>query len=118
MNGRNRPFQPWSKIKAQIVLHTTDKNHLGEVRDWETVFGSVHDFSNYMRWQPEVGIMIGYKPRHNQILKEVSTLSASLSVRFGSMEMEKQQAFKDIYEFADFLKANTDIANALQAKIK
>lgn len=117
---RVRPIQPWSKTKASIVLYSMEKNHQGEIRPFENSFFSIHDFTNYLRWCPDKGLMIGYKRKNagKGHSTAVETVSLQVAVKYGTMQMENEVRFKDVYELADFFRKNRDVAQALQVLLK
>lgn len=117
---KQRPYQPWSRIKVKFYIHYSRKNIItGEVREEDLEMGSVHDFTGFMQWLPELGMLIGFQPRHNQRLREnMGYIEGSMSLRWGEdMTMPNEVRFKDVKEFGKFLREHPEIAHALQVKV-
>lgn len=107
--GRQKEYQPWSRVKANIVIRFDQRTHQGEVKTYEDEIGSMSEFSNFLRWAPDKAMMLGYKKPDAEVLSK----SINSNVRL-SMQMENEVHFKDVYELNTFLKYNADVAKALQ----
>lgn len=112
---KERPFQPWSTVKAVIVVRHTQRNHLDEEREYREDIGSIAEFKNFLRWAPDKAMMIGYKRPDPEVLSRSRNSNVRLSIRYGlTMAMENEVHFKDVHELNLFLRANAEIAKALQ----
>lgn len=111
---KERPYQPWSKVKANIVVRYTQRNHLDEVRECKDEIGSMSEFSNFLRWAPDKAMMLGYTKPDEEVLSKSRNSNLRLSIRYGTMAMENEVHFKDVYELNKFLIENKEIAKALQ----
>lgn len=112
---KERPFQPWSIVKAVIVVRFTQRNHLDEERDYEKVIGSMSDLDNFFRWEPDKAMMLGHTARDEDVLKSSMNSNLRLSIRYGlTVDMDKEEPFTDVHDMYAFLDANNYIAKALQ----
>lgn len=112
---KERPFQPWSTVKAVIVIRFTFRNHLEEEREYREDIGSIPEFKNFLRWAPDKAMMIGYKRPDEEVLSRSQNSNVRLSIRYGlTTAMENEVHFKDVYELNLFLRQNAEIAKALR----
>lgn len=111
---KQRPFQPWSIIKATIVVHYTQRNHLDQVRECEEEYSSFSDFTNFLRWAPDKAMMLGYTAPNEEVLRKSQNSNVRISIRYGlTREMDREEHFKDVPDLIEFLGVNGEIARAL-----
>jgi hypothetical protein len=97
-------------MKVKIVLRFKFRNHLDQVSDNEVDFPSIHHFRNYLRWEPERAMMIGYGKRDEQRI----SASRSSDVRLLLIVGDKEIAFASATEFVKYLDTHPEVAASLQ----
>lgn len=112
--GKQHPFQPWSTIKATIVIRYTNRNHLDQVRECEEDYSSFSDFTNFLRWAPDKAMMLGYTAPNEEVLRKSRNSNVRISIKYGlTREMDREEHFKDVRDMIEFLGVNGEIAKAL-----
>lgn len=95
---------------AQIILRYTYRNHLDDLREYAVSFVTIHNFANYLRWNPDKAMMIKYGPVDEEQIKNSRTSNLRMFIQYDGKEVE----FKDAHHFAKFLKENPDVAKQFQ----
>jgi hypothetical protein len=98
--------------KYKIILTFTYRNHLDQVTHHAVRFFSIPDLKNYLRWEPEKAMHIGYGEVDEERLSKSKTANVSLAISYGR-ELLRVTTAK---ELAAFLGMHRQAANALQFK--
>lgn len=96
---------------TNIELSFTYRNHLNQISECSLSFNSIHDFKNYLRWEPDKAMLIGYGKVDPDRVK--ITRTSDLTV--GIVDNGLWFGFKTARGFADFLNWNHAVATKLQA---
>jgi hypothetical protein len=86
------------------------RNHLDEVNDYTLEFASIPDFKNYLRWEPEKAMLIGYGKVDEDRVRASRTSNVVVAVATDGLWF----GFYTARGFADFLGWNHSEARKLQ----
>jgi hypothetical protein len=86
------------------------RNHLDEVRRFEIPFTSVPDLKNYLRWEPEKAMLLGYGKVDEDVIRKSRTSDVTLCIQANG----QTYTFVNADQFAEFLKKEKAIARRLQ----
>jgi len=98
--------------KSRITLSFSYRNHLDETTDHAVHFMSIPDFVNYLRWEPEKAMLIGYGPVNEERVRNSRTQNTKISIAWRD-ELFK---FETATQLGSFLDNTPLIARELQHK--
>jgi hypothetical protein len=99
--------------QALIKLSFCYRNHLDDVKEYSVQFMCIPDFTNYLRWEPEKAMLIGYGKVNEETVRNSRTSNVKISIDHHG----RTSTFDTAKQFGDFLKKSPEIAGLLQLKL-
>lgn len=96
-----------------IKLSFSYRNHLSQVNDYTLEFSSIPDFKNYLRWEPDKAMLIGYGNVDHERIKKSRTSNTIISISHRGHNFN----FDTAKQFGDFLNQTPEIARLLQYRL-
>lgn len=96
-----------------IIIRFRYRNHLNQETEHKAEFLSIHDLTNYFRWEPDKAMQLGYGPvDHERIAKSLTS-----HVRLYVVDSSgKEVPFQDVNGLAHYLQQHPDVAKSVQYK--
>jgi hypothetical protein len=105
--------------QCRIILRYTYHDRIHNVfRDCETEFEHIPNFTNYLRWEPERAMAIGYGKVDEERLKNSRSSNVRVSIWYRTGDQAKEVHFQNAAGLAAFLDENPELAKDLQYKKK
>jgi hypothetical protein len=96
--------------ECKILLRYTYRNHRNDLTNNEEEFISMHNFDNYLRWQPERAMAIGQLNADDETIKNCRSQNVKLSLSVNGQEI----TFGNYEQFIKYLTDHPRIAKRLQ----